>query len=52
MVDCSKIWGLHEQKPASRMWTALDEGLEGVRVLRSIDDDAPHHLQEVDRLER
>ena len=30
------------------MWTALDEGLEVVRVLRSVDDDAPDHLQELD----
>ena len=48
LVDCSKIYCLYKQKPAFHMWTALDEGLEVVRVLRSVDDDAPHRLREVD----
>ena len=52
MAVCSKIYCLHEQKPVSRMWTALDEELEGVRMLRSVDDDALRHLQEFGRLER
>ena len=36
------------QRPSSRMLKAFDEGLEVVRVLWSVDDDAPHSWREID----